>query len=169
MNLSAPRLGFLVASLVLVADQFTKWWMLVEVMKPPRVIPLAPFLNIVLVMNPGVSFGMLGSAPQWVGWVLVVFALAIVAALSIWLRGVTERLLAAGLGLVVGGAVGNVVDRVRFGAVVDFLDFYLAGWHWPAFNLADSSIFLGVAILVFDGLFRERVRSKNKANRKKTG
>ena len=152
MNLSAPRLGFLVASLVLLADQLTKWWMLVEVMKPPRVIPLAPFLNIVLVMNPGVSFWILGSAPQWVGWVLVVFALAIVAALSIWLRGVTERLLAAGLGLVVGGAVGNVVDRVRFGAVVDFLDLHWGDFHWPAFNVADSAITVGVVLLVLDAL-----------------
>lgn len=152
MNLSAPRLGFLVASLVLLADQFTKWWMLVDVMNPPRVMPLAPFLNIVLVMNPGVSFGILGSAPQWVGWVLVVFALAIVAALSIWLRSVTERLLAAGLGLVVGGAVGNVVDRVRFGAVVDFLDLHWGGFHWPAFNVADSAITVGVVLLILDAL-----------------
>ena len=152
MNLSAPRLGFLVASLVLLADQFTKWWMLVDVMNPPRVMPLAPFLNIVLVMNPGVSFGILGSAPQWVGWVLVVFALAIVAALSIWLRSVTERLLAAGLGLVVGGALGNVVDRVRFGAVVDFLDLHWGGFHWPAFNVADSAITVGVVLLILDAL-----------------
>lgn len=152
MNLSAPRLGFLVASLVLLADQFTKWWMLVDVMNPPRVMPLAPFLNIVLVMNPGVSFGILGSAPQWVGWVLVVFALAIVAALSIWLRSVTERLLAAGLGLVVGGAVGNVVDRVRFGAVVDFLDLHWGDFHWPAFNVADSAITVGVVLLILDAL-----------------
>ncbi len=152
MNLSAPRFGFLIASLVLLADQLTKWWMLVEVMKPPRVMPLAPFLNIVLVMNPGVSFGMFGSAPQWVGWALVVFALAIAAALSIWLRDVTERLLAAGLGLVVGGAVGNVVDRVRFGAVVDFLDLHWGDFHWPAFNVADSAIAVGVALLVLDAL-----------------
>ena len=152
MNLSAPRLGFLVASLVLLADQFTKWWMLVDVMNPPRVMPLAPFLNIVLVMNPGVSFGMFGSAPQWVGWALVVFALGIAAALSIWLRGVTERLLAAGLGLVVGGAVGNVVDRVRFGAVVDFLDLHWGDFHWPAFNVADSAITVGVVLLILDAL-----------------
>lgn len=152
MNLSAPRFGFLAASLVLLADQLTKWWMLVEVMKPPRVMPLAPFLNIVLVMNPGVSFGMFGSAPQWVGWALVVFALAIAAALSIWLRSVTERLLAAGLGLVVGGAVGNVVDRVRFGAVVDFLDLHWGDFHWPAFNVADSAITMGVVLLILDAL-----------------
>jgi len=152
MNLSAPRFGFLAASLVLLADQLTKWWMLVEVMKPPRVMPLGPFLNIVLVMNPGVSFGMFGSAPQWVGWALVAFALVIVAALSIWLRGVTERLLAAGLGLVVGGAVGNVVDRVRFGAVVDFLDLHWGDFHRPAFNVADSAITVGVVLLVFDAL-----------------
>ncbi|MEE8084556.1 MAG: signal peptidase II, partial [Alphaproteobacteria bacterium] len=93
-----------------------------------------------------------GSAPQWVGWALVVFALAIAAALSIWLRGVTERLLAAGLGLVVGGAVGNVVDRVRFGAVVDFLDLHWGDFHWPAFNVADSAITVGVVLLILDAL-----------------
>ena len=73
------------------------------------------------------------------------------------------------IGLIVGGGLGNALDRAHQPGVVDFLDFHLAGWHWPAFNLADSSIFLGVAILVFDGLFGERVRSKNKANRKKPG
>ncbi len=73
------------------------------------------------------------------------------------------------VGFVVGGALGNALDRAHQPGVVDFLDFHLAGWHWPAFNLADSSIFLGVAILVFDGLFRERVRSKNEANQKNNG
>jgi signal peptidase II len=152
MNLSAPRFGFLLAGLVLIADQFTKWWIFAELMNPPRVIPIAPILNIVPVMNPGASFGMFGSAPHWVRWALVVFALAIAIWLSIWLKNVTEGLLAAGLGLVIGGAVGNVVDRFRIGAVLDFLDFHWEAYHWPAFNVADSAITLGVALLVLDAL-----------------
>jgi signal peptidase II len=85
-------------------------------------------------------------------WVLVLFALGISAALAIWLKNANERLLAAGLGLVIGGAVGNVIDRIRFGAVVDFLDFHWGDFHWPAFNLADSAITVGVVLLVLDAL-----------------
>ncbi len=91
------------------------------------------------------------------------------AGLLYWLAREPERLLGLAVGLIVGGALGNALDRAHQPGVVDFLDFHLFGWHWPAFNVADSSIFLGVAILVFDGLFRERVRSKNTDNRKKHG
>jgi signal peptidase II len=92
--------------------------------------------------------------------VLGALAIAVSGALLYWLRREPERLLALAVGLIVGGAMGNVVDRVRLGAVMDFLDFHLGTWHWPAFNLADSAITIGVAFLVFDGLFRERRRSK---------
>ncbi len=87
-------------------------------------------------------------------------AIAVSGALLYWLHREPERFLALAVGLIVGGAMGNVVDRVRLGAVMDFLDFHLGTWHWPAFNLADSAITMGVAFLVFDGLFRGRRRSK---------
>ena len=80
----------------------------------------------------------------------------IVAGLVYWLRRVTSPLLAVAIGLIIGGAVGNVVDRIRLGAVVDFLDFHIGSWHWPAFNLADSAICVGVAAMLLDGLLLHR-------------
>jgi signal peptidase II len=128
------------------------------------------FFNLVLTYNTGVSFGIFGgAAAAWKPWALGGLALAVSVGLLYWLTRQPERLLALAVGLIVGGALGNALDRAHQPGVVDFLDFHLFGWHWPAFNLADSSIFLGVAILVFDGLFRERVRSKNTDNRKKLG
>ena len=88
----------------------------------------------------------------WASWALVVFAILISAALLIWMWRVNDRMLAIALGLVAGGAIGNVIDRLRFGAVVDFLDFYADGWHWPAFNLADTAITAGVVLLILDSL-----------------
>jgi signal peptidase II len=89
----------------------------------------------------------------------LLFSLAaalIVAGLVYWLRRVTSALLAVAIGLIIGGAVGNVVDRIRLGAVVDFLDFHIGSWHWPAFNLADSAICVGVAAMLLDGLLLHR-------------
>jgi signal peptidase II len=147
-----PRLGFALAGLVIVLDQLSKWWVLDAMAGPPRVVAVAPFLNLVLVMNRGVSFGMFSAAPDWLPCLLAGFAVLISAALAFWMRRVRERLLAAGLALVIGGALGNVIDRFRFGAVVDFLDFHAAGYHWPAFNVADSAITVGVGLLLLDAL-----------------
>lgn len=152
MRFPPPRAGFVLAALIIVLDQLCKWWIVGSVMAPPRVIPLTSFFNIVLVMNRGMSFGVFGSAPHWLPWALSLFAVLISAALAIWLRRTESHLLAAALGLVIGGALGNVVDRVRYGAVVDFLDFHFAGYHWPAFNVADSAITIGVGLLLLDAL-----------------
>jgi signal peptidase II len=96
---------------------------------------------------------------------LSAFAILVSAGLIYWLSRVENRLIALGIGFIAGGALGNVIDRFRFGAVFDFLDFYLTTgggreWHWPAFNLADSSIFVGVALLLFDGLFHRVDRAR---------
>lgn len=152
MRLTPPRTGFALAALVIALDQLSKWWILTSVMAPPRVIPLTSFFNLVLVHNRGVSFGLFGSAPHWLPWALALFAVLISAALAIWLRRTDSHLLAAALGLVIGGALGNVVDRVRYGGVVDFLDFHFAAFHWPAFNVADTAITLGVGLLLLDAL-----------------
>lgn len=152
MGLSPSRFGLLLAGLVIVVDQLSKWWILDSVMAPPRIIPLTSFFNLVLVHNRGVSFGMFSSAPQWLPWALSLFAVLISAALLIWLWRTGDRLLASALGLVIGGALGNVIDRIRFGAVVDFLDFHVAAHHWPAFNVADSAITIGVGLLLLDAL-----------------
>jgi signal peptidase II len=114
------------------------------------------FFNLVLTLNRGMSFGLLNAGG---GRNAVLFSLAaavIVAGLIYWLSRVSSALLAVAIGLIIGGAVGNVVDRIRHGAVVDFLDFHIRYWHWPAFNLADSAICLGVAMMLLDGLLLHR-------------
>jgi signal peptidase II len=151
-GLSPRRLGLLLAVAVLVLDQLSKWWIMTVVMAPPKPVVLAPFFNIVLVFNRGVSFGMFGAAPHWMPWLLLGFALAVAGGLGVWLMRARNRWLGAGLGLVIGGAIGNAIDRVRLGAVVDFLDVHAAGYHWPAFNVADSAITVGVLLLLFDSL-----------------
>ena len=149
--------GLLVAALVTVLDQLSKWVVLVMVMDPPRIIPVTPFFNLILVWNRGVSFGFLGQASSdWVPWLLTALALAIMAVLAWWLRQATNRLMMLALGLVIGGALGNVIDRLRFGEVVDFLDFYIARFHWPAFNVADAAITVGAALILYDALFVSR-------------
>src|SRR5690606_26677513 len=122
------RIGLTAALLVFVLDQVTKVLILSVVMTPPRRIPVVDgFFDLVLVMNRGVSFGILGGAPEWVAMALLASALLLAAALSVWMWHADAVLLATGLGFVIGGALGNVVDRFRFGAVVDFLDFYVSG------------------------------------------
>jgi len=121
---------------------------------------ITPFFSLVLTLNRGMSFGLFNPGPGRGGALnAVLFSLAaaaIVAGLIFWLRRVSSPLLGVAIGLIVGGATGNVVDRIRHGAVVDFLDFHIGYWHWPAFNLADSAICLGVAMMLFDGLLLRR-------------
>lgn len=149
-------LGAAVAAVVLVLDQLSKWWVVTRLMSPPRVIEITPFFNFVMWWNKGVSFGLFASAPGWGRWALVVLALVITVVLAIWLVKVNHKLLAVAIGLVIGGAVGNVIDRIRFAAVADFLDFYVGPWHWPAFNLADSAITVGVGLLLIDAFLARR-------------
>lgn len=137
------------AGLVLLLDQASKLWVL-SAFRFGEVRPVTDFFNLVLVFNSGAAFSFLAGAGGWQKWFFVVLALAI----SVWLavmirRHAAERLLPLALALVLGGALGNVIDRLRLGAVVDFLDFHLAGWHWPAFNLADSAITIGVILLLW--------------------
>ena len=113
-------------------------------------IEVTSFFNLVLVGNTGVSFGLFRGAGA--RWFLVAVSLAVVVALLVWLWRARAMLIQLGVGLVIGGALGNVIDRVRLGAVVDFLDFYAFQVHWPAFNLADSAIVAGVIVLVLDGV-----------------
>lgn len=149
------RTGLSVAALVVALDQLTKWLVLAVVMDPPRVIPVTPFFNLVLTWNRGVSFGMFGggAVPPWA---LTALAAAIVIFLLVWLRRAEEGLTRIAVGLVIGGAIGNVIDRLYHGAVVDFLDVHLAGWHWPAFNVADSAITIGVILLLAESLLPRR-------------
>ncbi len=151
MNFTDKRLfGLVTAGIVIVCDQLSKWWVVAKLMQPPRAIEVTPFFNLVMVWNKGVTFGMFNTASSWTRWGFTGLALAIVVALLLWLRKVERRWLAASIGLVIGGALGNVIDRVRYGAVADFLDFHIRGYHWPAFNVADSAITVGVALLLID-------------------
>ena len=139
-----------VSGLVLASDQWTKWWIVFHVMQPPQVIEITPFFNLVMGWNYGVSFGMLSSVPELSAWFLPCVVLAIVAGLLIWLFRVDQLSQAIGLGLIIGGAIGNLIDRFRFGAVADFLDFHVWGFHWPAFNIADSAITIGAVALILN-------------------
>jgi len=147
------RTALLLALLVLLADQVGKWAILLWVMDPPRIIEVTGFFNLVLVYNRGVSFGLLASDYTWKPYALAALSLAVVAGLLWWMRRQPGRLPRWGVGLVVGGALGNVIDRFLHPGVVDFLDLHYAGWHWPAFNLADAAIVTGVGLLLLDGLF----------------
>jgi signal peptidase II len=153
-SLSPLRLGFFAATIVTIFDQITKAWIIHVVMQPPQVIPITRFFNLVLGRNCGVSFGFLRLDCDLSAWVLSALALAIVAALIFWLRQAEGPWMAGALGLVIGGALGNIFDRIfQGGGVIDFLDFYIMGYHWPAFNLADAAITVGAAILILESLF----------------
>jgi signal peptidase II len=155
------KLGLIVAAIALVLDQATKLFFYdLLVTQGHRAIEVLPFFNLVTVWNYGISFGMFNSGSAGGSVIFVGLALAIVVALLVWLRSVTTPLVAAALGLVIGGAIGNVIDRLRFGAVFDFLDFHVAGWHWPAFNVADSAICIGVFLLCIDALFLTQPSAK---------
>jgi len=138
---------------IILADLISKAWMLSAFhLHESRAV--TSFFNLVLVMNPGASFSFLAGAGGWQKWFFSALALAV----SVWLivlirRHAQERLRPAAFSLVLGGALGNLIDRLRFGAVVDFLDFHFAGWHWPAFNVADAAITVGVILLLGQQLF----------------
>ena len=116
-------LGLGLAFATMALDQLTKWWIVNFVMNPPSVIEVTPFFNLVLGLNRGVSFGMFSSDSNLSRWLLTALALAIVCALAVWLWRADKPWLAVALGLIIGGAIGNVIDRAMVGAVVDFLDF----------------------------------------------
>jgi len=145
-------LGLAVAALVIVLDQASKYWILEYVMQPPRVVEVTSFFNLVLAWNQGVSFSMFSHDAAFMPYVLSAVALAIVVMLTGWLRTADRRLTALSIGMVIGGAIGNVIDRLLYGAVADFLDFHAFGVHFWIFNVADVGISVGVALLVLDGL-----------------
>lgn len=142
--------GLLLAACVVVADQATKLW-LIDLMHRVGPIEVTGFFNLVMAWNTGVSFGALNLGVDG-RYVLVALSLSITAGLAVWLWRAPVRRVALALGAVIGGALGNVIDRLVYGAVADFFDLHVAGWHWPAFNIADAAIVLGVATLLLDSL-----------------
>jgi len=148
-------------SLAIVAvDKLTKAVILAR-FAPGERLEVTGFFNLVLAFNKGAAFSLLAQAPGWQTPVLVAIALAAAAILSaLILRNLHKRLLCTGLALVLGGALGNLVDRLRLGHVVDFIDLHAAGWHWPAFNVADSGITVGAAILILEGFLGHEGRAR---------
>jgi len=148
---------FVLAAGIVIADQLVKWIILGH-FAPGERREVTGFFNLVLVFNRGAAFSFLAEAGGWQSPLLTAFALAAAAVVSAFIVKSPERnILCLGLALILGGALGNVVDRLRFGQVVDFVDLHAFGWHWPAFNVADSAITIGAALLVFEGLLhRER-------------
>ena len=142
---------FLAAALVVGADRLTKW-MIQGWLRPGEAYEVTGFFELVLVYNRGAAFSFLADAPGWQRPFFIAVA-SIVSAVIGWMlwRHPGKRLLCAGLALILGGALGNLWDRIAWGAVVDFLDFHVAGWHWPAFNVADSAITVGAALVIADG------------------
>lgn len=146
-----------IAGTVLVLDQLTKVFALSHLTPGVPVAVVEGFVALTLVLNPGLAFGLLAGLPAAWRWVVVLLSFAALAVLA----RVALRILPYGhwpdltaIGLIVGGAVGNLIDRARFGAVVDFVDLHYRDWHWPAFNVADSAITVGVTILAFRLLVR---------------
>lgn len=165
------KLGLILAALVVLFDQLTKWLIVEKVMRPegmadtpfytPTNIEVTPFFNLVMTWNRGVSFGIFNDHGEWNALALSVLSLVIVVVLLVWMKKAEGRLVPLALGSIIGGALGNVVDRVRWGAVADFLDVHAMGWHWPAFNLADSAITIGAVLLVLDSLLSRPNSDKN--------
>jgi signal peptidase II len=143
---------------VVALDLATKAWMSSS-FRPGEVQAVLPFFNLVLVHNSGAAFSFLAGESGWQRWLFTVVALAISAFIVAMLRrGAQDRLLALGLALILGGALGNLYDRVSLGHVVDFIQLHALGWYFPAFNVADSSITIGVGFLVWDSLFGHGAR-----------
>ena len=142
-----------VSLLVIVLDQLTKLWAS-SALSYAEPVPIIPFLNLTLLHNTGAAFSFLSEAGGWQRWFFALVALVISAVILVWIRRLPNGKvwLAISLALVLGGALGNVWDRIFLGYVVDFIDVYYQRWHWPAFNLADAAISVGAAMLIIDSL-----------------
>ena len=144
------RARLALAALVVVLDQATKLAML-RLIEPYQTIPVIPGFNLTLAFNRGASFSFLADAGGWQRWLFSAVSVAASVVIVVLLRRTApgDRLNATGLSLVLGGALGNLIDRLWLGHVVDFFDVYYRAWHWPAFNVADSAITVGAVILLF--------------------
>jgi signal peptidase II len=169
--MSKLRMGLLVAAAALALDQLVKvvllygvGWIATLGQAPNGIrVEVLPFFDIVMVWNKGISYGLLQAESDFHRWILVVFALGVTGFLVWWLRGVQDLRLAQAIGLIIGGALGNVIDRVLYGAVADFFLLHAFGYEWYVFNVADTAVVLGVAVMGLDlaiSEWRSRVRAK---------
>lgn len=151
---SLRAFGYGLALLIFVVDQIVKYWIIEEVELYGRSIDVLPFFNLTWVENRGVSMGMLTADGDLGRWALVVLTALISVGVAIWLWRERSRVDVIALGLVLGGAIGNIIDRIRFGYVVDFLHFFWGEWHFYVFNVADAAITVGVILLLLRALLR---------------
>ena len=147
------------SALVVLLDQASKFAVLLN-FRAYEVLTIWPVFNLTLVFNTGAAFSFLSDAGGWQRWFFVLVAVVISLVMVVWLRRLQpgERLTGYGLAFIIGGAVGNLIDRLWLGKVVDFLQWHWQEWYWPAFNLADSAITLGVVLLLIEGLFTAQPR-----------
>ena len=151
----ARGISLALAVLILIADQATKLWVLHRADFSEGPIPVLPFMDLTLVWNRGISYGLFQS--EGTGrWVLVALTVAGTAGLCVWLMRAREPLVALGIGIIIGGAVGNLIDRVAYGAVVDFVHLHAGGFSWYVFNIADAAIVVGVIFLLWDAFFAKK-------------
>lgn len=157
-------LGLAIAVIVVLFDQLSKYWMLHQVLAEKSIIEILPCFNLVKAWNTGVSFSMFNDGGMLGIVALSGLALVIVAFLLKWLWGENNRLIQISLGMIIGGAIGNVIDRISYGAVFDFLDFYWKNTHWPAFNVADSFICVGAMIIIIHSIFDNSKKTERGEN-----
>ncbi|MDB5463044.1 MAG: lspA [Phenylobacterium sp.] len=161
-------MALVLAALIVVADQATKAWILTGLDLPQlATLKVAGPFYLTMVWNPGVSFGFLQAQHDLVRWALAAFSIAVAIVLAVWVRRSERPLFAVAVGMVMGGAVGNVIDRIRFGAVADFVD--VSRLHFPwVFNLADSAITIGICLLLLD-MLRQDSRERSERTAKTMG
>lgn len=176
---------FLISGLVFALDQLSKWAVVERILRPriegatvqvadffpwlmekPKLlgftqIEIFPFFNLVMVWNKGISFGMLNGDFVYGPEILIALTIIICGIFALWLLKNDSALQGTGIALVIGGALGNIIDRLRFGAVADFLDFHVYHYHWPAFNVADSCVCIGVALMIAQAVLNERTANKS--------
>ncbi|VAW80881.1 Lipoprotein signal peptidase [hydrothermal vent metagenome] len=156
------RLGFLLAFVIVVSDQISKYWILNGLKLrelPGGHLELSPIMDFTFVWNRGVSFGLLQASSMWGRILLSLFAAAVVVAMTVWLLKAQNKVLAIALGLIIGGAVGNLIDRIIYGKVVDFINFSDVNFIW-VFNIADASINVGVFFILLEAIFLEPRRNR---------
>ncbi|MFZ2267193.1 MAG: signal peptidase II [Azonexus sp.] len=152
MQPATSKPWFILAGLVIVLDQLSKYFVLAHI-QFGETIYVAPFWNWVLAFNQGAAFSFLADQPGWQRWLFSALAIGVSGWIAFMLRQhPQQKLLSLALALVMGGALGNVIDRIRFGAVVDFIQWHVAGHYWPAFNVADSAIVAGAILLLVEQL-----------------
>jgi signal peptidase II len=160
------KIGLFLAVAVLILDQLTKAWALDALSARGTVIEVMPFWNFVLVWNYGISFGLFGGGAVS-PLVLAAVTGAISLAVAVWLARAKSWYTAVAAGLILGGAIGNIIDRLVYGAVVDFIDWHVSGYHWPVFNIADAAITLGVVVLIAESLFGSKQANRRNAAEEK--